>query len=319
MTAEFRIPTVQMEHDNTSGQVMWTGLVEKTPFNVSVARPLCVISHRFPAKIKARFDMHYGLELGVMLTGNMRRYWQGHAITLGPGGIWVCGMWEPHGWAVTRAPCRAVVLIIEPSFLLRAGREISDNINWLAPFRTAPDNRPRLTRRLRVQAAQLARELVQPAAVGHPMDGNAHCRIKLLELILIIPPGHGRPEYHADEMLARVDQAVQLIFSSQKYISTQAAARHCAMSRNAFAQLFKKVMGLSFAEFALRYRVSSAARDMLAQASGIKHIAADWGFTDPSHFYRCFRKYHHCSPTAWMLHHTPAGSERRRLPVRNPS
>lgn len=295
-----------MKHDDSSGQILWLGLAEKTPFNVSVERPLCVISHRFPAKINARFDMHYGLELGVMLTGNMRRYWQGHAVTVGPGDMWFCGMWEPHGWEVNRTPSRALVLIIEPSFLLRAGREISDQINWLAPFRAAPGDRPRLPRCRRVQAAQLARALFKPADAGRPVEGNAHCRLKLLELILMIPPGPVRPEYHADEMLARVDLAVKLVFDARKYISTQAAARHCAMSRNAFTQLFKNVMGLSFAEFALRYRVSSAARNMVAQAPGIKHIAADWGFADPSHFYRCFRKYHHCSPTEWMLQRHPS-------------
>ncbi len=295
-----------MKHAYTSGQVFWPGRVEKTPFNVSVEHPLCVISHRFRERITAQFDMHSGLELGVILAGAMRRYWQGHAITAGPGEMWVCGMWEPHGWAVTRAPCQAVVLIVDPSFLLRAGREIAGKINWLAPFRAAPADRPRLPRRRRAQAAQLARELFNPAYAGRPVDGNALDRVKLLELMLLIPPGSARPEYHADEMLARVDQAVQLIFSSQKYISTQAAARHCAMSRNAFAGLFQQAMGLSFAEFALRYRVSGAARAMLTRGLSAKCIAAEWGFADPSHFYRCFRKYHHCSPTAWMLHHHSA-------------
>ncbi|MGI6087663.1 MAG: helix-turn-helix domain-containing protein [Kiritimatiellia bacterium] len=294
-----------MKHTRKPKQSFWPDIVERTTFNVSVERPLRVISHQFYERITTRFDMHYGLELGVMLDGVMRRYWQGHTLTIGPGEMWRCGMWEPHGWSVTHVPCRAVVLIIDPSFLIRAGREVSDKINWQASFRAAPADRPRLSRRQRAQARQLARGLFNHKEIGHPRDGSALDRVKLLELILLLPQNLHQPEYHPDETLTHVDQAVQLIFNSQKYISTQTAARHCGLSRNTFAGLFKKTMGLSFAEFALRYRVSRAARAMLANTASAKCIAAEWGFADPSHFARCFRKYHNCSPGAWTRRSHP--------------
>ncbi len=276
----------------------WPSAVEKMMFEISGEQPLCVVHHRIPRKMNARFDMHYGLELGIILAGGMRRYYRNHELSVSPGGVWLCGMWEPHGWTVTRAPCEAVVLIIEPSFLLRAGRELAGGRHWLAPFRAPPPARPQIPRRARRLAQAIGRTFAGADRIN-PGVQDARNRLKLLELMLMLPAPMPAGRERRDDNLRQVDRAVQLVFGAADFVSTQAAARHCGLNRNAFASLFKRVMGLPFAEFALRYRVSSAARDLSLHAAPVKTVAARWGFADASHFYRHFQKYYHCAPTEY--------------------
>ena len=60
---------------------------------------------------------------------------------------------------------------------------------------------------------------------------------------------------------------------------------------------FKSLMGVSFSEFSLRFRVSSAARELVSTDKTMKAIAFDWGFTDTSHLHRCFVKYYKIAPS----------------------
>jgi len=86
------------------------------------------------------------------------------------------------------------------------------------------------------------------------------------------------------------------VFSGKRPVSVTAAARNCGMGRSAFGTLFSRLMGISFPEFGLRYRLSGAAAQLARTDAPLKAVALDWGFTDASHLHRTFCRRYGCTP-----------------------
>jgi AraC-like DNA-binding protein len=55
-------------------------------------------------------------------------------------------------------------------------------------------------------------------------------------------------------------------------------------------------MGIGFSQFALHHRLGCAAAELLESGKPVKAVAAEWGFTDTSHFYRRFGETYGCTP-----------------------
>jgi AraC-like DNA-binding protein len=71
------------------------------------------------------------------------------------------------------------------------------------------------------------------------------------------------------------------------------------MSRSHFSHHFRARTGLSPARYMMEVRVQEAARALLAQRTPLKQIATDWGFANPTHFGKVFRRFQHASPAAY--------------------
>jgi AraC-like DNA-binding protein len=104
-----------------------------------------------------------------------------------------------------------------------------------------------------------------------------------------------RPQVDTDGY-ARIRSAVGMASSSRKFVSIEQAAAACGLKRNALGRLFQAVMGIGFAQFALRYRLSGAANQLRCSDDPIKAVAADWGFTDDSHLHRLIRRHYGVTP-----------------------
>jgi hypothetical protein len=87
------------------------------------------------------FDMHYEFELGMLLSGRIKRKYLDYEMVLGPGEVWLCSMWEPHGFELIETPCELVVFVIDPKYVASSSF-LSRNI--LAPFQTYPPGRPQI-------------------------------------------------------------------------------------------------------------------------------------------------------------------------------
>ena len=75
------------------------------------------------------------------------------------------------------------------------------------------------------------------------------------------------------------------------------------MSQRTFDRAFPKAMGVTFAEFAMRYRLHGAAEDLLSSGDPLKRIAARWGFTDASHLLHRFVALFGCTPNGYRIRH----------------
>ncbi len=129
---------------NLKKRRIWTTSLEKPVFNVSESRPISVLRYHWQTKQDLRYDMHYGLELGILLKSKMRRHFRTTNFDVATGDIWLCGMWEPHGCQITQVPCETVVLIIFPPILTKAQLDPKHNLRLLAPFEATPNIRPQL-------------------------------------------------------------------------------------------------------------------------------------------------------------------------------
>jgi transcriptional regulator GlxA family with amidase domain len=49
----------------------------------------------------------------------------------------------------------------------------------------------------------------------------------------------------------------------------------------------------------LEVRVQEAARALLGTRAPLKQIATEWGFANPTHFGKVFRRFQHASPAAY--------------------
>jgi len=97
----------------------------------------------------------------------------------------------------------------------------------------------------------------------------------------------------------RLNQVLKQFFDKHGRMTTEEAARIYGMNRKAFSRMFCRLMRLSFADFALCYRLNSAAFCLRQTNDPVKAVALRWGFTDTSHFDRFFAKYYGCTPSEY--------------------
>jgi len=280
-------------------RVAWAGdRAEKLSFDLSTAHPVRLMRYRWLSRKTFWYDMHYSLELGILLAGKIRREYRDAQLDLVPGQVWLCNMWEPHGFRITRSPCEIVFFEIFPPMLAGMYFPEASHASWLAPFYVPPADRPQASDlRSRNRLLAVARELkgLLPCSGAVPA---LLLRLRLLEVLLLIcdrwDPGQAPAKSSAD-CLAKVSRAIQMVFESSDRVTTQVAARACGMNRNVFGRLFFRTMGVGYAEFGLRYRISAVAEQLRKTSVPLKAIASRWGFTDISHMHRCFRRYYGCT------------------------
>ncbi len=252
-----------------------------------------------PAPTTPDYDMHYGLELGVVLSGRMRRYHRGWQMDAETGNVWYCGIWEPHGWEIAEAPCSHLVINIVPEVLAHPEPLVSDHCNWLTPFMVPPDRRPFASGAKRQQVLAIANQFPTAREIETTVSERVRARLLVFELLLLLMEGwdgphERRPPTDAYEC---VSTALQLLLENPLGTTPAKAARLCGMSRNPFDRAFKALMGIPFGKFSLRYRLVEAATQLVRTDDTVAKVAKDWGFTDDSHLHHIFKQHFSCSPT----------------------
>jgi AraC-like DNA-binding protein len=254
------------------------------------------------------YDMHYALEFGLLLSGRMRRLsedWEG---IIGPGQVWFQGAWEPHGYELLTLPTQALVFGVVPQVLVTANAEEAPDYDWMAPFAAPPEKRPQAAPRTQRELQSIASKVIARLPANGPQV-QLWKRFLFLEMQLLVredwtpPPRVYTP---VPDSYSRIDRAVGMVLASRRPVSVEQAAKACGMSRNAFNRLFAALMGITFAKYCLRHRLSAGAGQLLSTDDPIKAIAADWGFTSASHLNQCFRKHYGCSPGEYRRHHQSA-------------
>jgi AraC-like DNA-binding protein len=289
------------------------GKILRMPIDLSETRPIRSAFYSHLARESTKYDMHYGLELGIVLQGRMRRYFREWEEDFDPGQVWLCGMWEPHGYKILKVPCDVAVLIIWPPGLATMRFEEAPAFNWLSPFIVAPKDRPRASRGKQKDILNLGRRAVT-AGRAETENGLLWLRMILMEILLTICEGWqpaSKVEFSSGDALTRINRSLQMVFENRNAVTVQAAARACGMGRNSFSKLFKGLMGIGFSDFDLRYRLHGVAGQLLQTEDPVKALAAKWGFTDSSHLHRWFVEYYGCSPGEYRKTKPQADSVRQ--------
>lgn len=253
--------------------------------------PITVGFRRIDAPVEARLDMHYGLEMGVVVSGEVVRLFEDFRQVMGPGGVWVSGIWEPHGFAVPHPPAEIMVLVVNPDLLFST----ESNARWLSPFLTSASQRSGIAPGHRARVLDIAERFRQCREL--PEDLRSDWKwVLLMEILLLLREDQARPtSRRANPGYQSILPGLRATFENTKRLSIGEAAQACGMSRDTFEKRFRKATGISFAKFALRRRLQSVAAQLLHTDAAIKNIAHEWGFVDVSHLHKCFKEVYGCS------------------------
>jgi AraC-like DNA-binding protein len=269
-------------------------------YSLSEATPLHANSNFYPQQTPLEIDVHEGTEVGVVLTGGEERKHDDQAIALGPGDVWLCAAWEPHGWRITAPETRDVVMIFLPEFL---GEERLGEVPWLALFAPSPSERPRVTSpSVREKTLAIGREILAEIEQQSPGWESA-LRLDLLRVLLAVsrdwrPPARfdGRSKRRARN-LPRIMPALALAHSRpRRRVTVAEAAESCDLSRAQFCLIFRNTMGMSFGKFCLQSRLGFVAQMLITSDLSTEKIAEETGFANGSHLHRAFVKQYDCTP-----------------------
>lgn len=104
----------------------------------------------------------------------------------------------------------------------------------------------------------------------------------------------------ADPQLARALTAMHE--RPQRSWSVETLADQAVMSRSAFANRFKRIVGIAPADYLTDWRMTLA-KKQLHQGCAVKLIAQELGYANASALSRVFAQRTGMSPTQWLAHH----------------
>jgi len=274
----------------------WTGI----GFTLSETNPLHVGDVAEAPAPAPRWDMHFGLELGIVLSGRMRRLYRHWQTDLEPGQVWLCGMWERHGWQVLSPSCDHLVFVMLPQLLRRARFPEAAGFDWLAPFTAPPGERPQAQGSRRRELLATAQRFSAGIAASSGQRLQA-AELLLFETLLLLLE-EWKPRRRAagavfEKDYEAVNRAVVMALDSRRPLATAEAASECGMSTGVFARTFASLMGIPFSKFALRSRLGQAAAQLVNTENPVASIAAEWGFAHASHFQRAFKSHYGVPPS----------------------
>jgi AraC-like DNA-binding protein len=245
-------------------------------------------------------DMHQGMEIAIVLHGQVERHFEDVVYTAGPGDVHLCSAWEPHGWRVRKAGAGQVVVIFMAEVI---DDRAFANVPWLSFFTVPPAQRPQTTSpAMRKELLALGRRLYREGK-ERPHEWQVGARLLLHELLLTLhrnwelPHGARTPVAVPASGFGRVMPAIKLVYADPaRHLQAGEAAAACGLHRSRFNALFQHTMGVSFQDFCRRARLASVARLLLTTDLPTNIIADRLGFTDGSHLHRTFVRYYGYTP-----------------------
>jgi AraC-like DNA-binding protein/mannose-6-phosphate isomerase-like protein (cupin superfamily) len=286
------------------------------PFDAE--HPIAFGINVYPNRTECHFDIHLGLEIGICLAGAGRRWFGAHSFEVEPGKVWFAGLWEPHGFEVTKPKARHMVMQIMPEFIDTP--EPFTSFDWTRIFKVSPDRRPNgETRADREFTLAYAKKML--ATVQRTDDPNWLIRARLLlqEFILYYSERIGeshKTSYKVEPFHQRQKLLPALILLEQRRcqdISIIEAARAAHMGRSSFSQMFRSAVGVSFGKYCQRRRLAGAICDLRSTDLKLAAIAQRWGFCDAAHFVRLFKVSMRMTPSEYRQYWLDSTSGRKKV------
>ncbi|WP_436463006.1 AraC family transcriptional regulator [Acinetobacter seifertii] len=105
-----------------------------------------------------------------------------------------------------------------------------------------------------------------------------------------------KPQYLYKDFL----DLVEVVTSSESFISLEELAQQVGLSRYAIIRLFKANVGLTPHAFQINLKINQA-RELLKQGISLVELAVNLGFSDQSHFHKAFKAHTGVTPRQFQL------------------
>ena len=268
---------------------------------LSPETPLEIREDAYPRRSSAFIgDVHRVLQLTVVLSGAMEVvFGDGDIRRCRPGDMWWVDSGEPHAYRPVVDRTDMLTINILPESLGNCGSAATDDFGEL--FRVVPlwrytpgdgGERRRLLERVRKwRCWRRRREAAWEGRIWlelHAFFLEALGRLRARGLNSARTREYGR-----------IKPALELLAAAEGRGAAPgqaAAAAACALSVGRFAAHFRGTMGMAYGQYALRRRLSAAARDVAAGKLALKDIARRHGFYDASSFNNAFKRLYRCTP-----------------------
>ena len=240
-------------------------------------------------------DMHFAPQILLVLSGALEMHYGNFKVTCRAGEFCLTGPWEPHRARILPGSCR--YLVVDLDMALIGSVAPFQDVDWIYPFLSPQKEHPYFSsRKERAAVLHAARRMLW--AQKKKIQG--YRSYQWLEIHRLLWHIQARlPKRPHIGMLQKIYPAIVLVRKEiTRPVMVEEAAQVCGLSRSRFSDLFRQETNMAFSDFALRIRINAAAVAMTGyqSASPMKQIAANFGFSDVSHFYRSFRRILDCTP-----------------------
>ena len=272
---------------------------------LSVASPFNIVCDygKGPWK-KLRGDVHYALQITMVLHGEAEAIVGNHLRSYKEGELWFTMCWEPHAYRLLARRNLMVSINLTVDSLGNCGPYA--DADFLAPFTVSPEERyvPE-TEEQHEEILAYARKLLRLSRKRTP-NWQTHCWLAIHELILSASEhvSGKKMEFSCpNPNINRIMKAVTLIRTLPVPLSLEDCAKSCSLSVSRFSYLFRSVMGVSYGQFALRVRLANAANDIKAGLYTLNEVAFRHRFCDASSLCNAFKKVYRCTPNEFKYRH----------------
>jgi AraC-like DNA-binding protein len=216
-----------------------------------------------------------------------------------PGQILLVDTLKLHGGAEVTRSHRSLVILFQTSMVAPGGGLAADRA-FLEPLaaRALPPEHP--------LAPDVMRWVLRLAEAfygqGSPRERYPACKLALLGILerlhaIFGPGGADGSLRKRQERLARLQAVLPWLEARcAEPISQPEVAKLAGMSPSRFRAFFRETTGDTLATYLRGLRVNRAAERLRSSEASLAEIAAETGFSDQSHLFRCFRAAFGCGP-----------------------
>lgn len=204
-------------------------------------------------------------------------------------------------------PQRSAVVLFLPE-LIRAGDSSDESTNYLLPFTLEESVFPHVIKGTTEISGQIF-DLIHRIYAELPRTSEwSRLAVKTyLKMILVLLVDHflnQRSTQQTSLASQRLGGRFRPVFElvEDRYgepLSVEEAASIAGYSRWHFMRLFKQVMGQSFTNYLLQFRISKAKELLLSTEKSIVDVGLETGFCDQSYFGMVFRKFALTTPLTY--------------------
>ncbi len=274
---------------------------------ISALKPFDIAwEYSYKPEKEFRGDMHYALQIGVVIHGAVELVMDDFSRTFNPGEMFWTMCWEPHAYRLLKRRNFVLAINIDIDNLGDCGH-FSD-CDWLAPFIISPEKRfcPE-TEEERMNAVRDAKKLFH-ICCRKPLNWQPEAWLSIHQLILKAISSIGKNGDLSGSLnmrngFWRIKPAINMVRSTESRLPNLGdAAKACSLSPSRFSEIFRRSMGVSYGQFTNKVRIANAAKDLMAGNRTTEEVAIKWGFFDSAHFCNSFKKYYKSSPKQFIPH-----------------